>query len=245
MSEHKEKLGCCSATAGLSGEQAEATVRRSKMNDIHKKHEAWPTPKIVSHDEWIKQRRELNEDEKQLTRLRDQVTKKRLALPWTQVNDYVFDHVDCNGKASQVRLSELFGERGELIVYHFMYPGPDGVNPCAGCSCWCDGFNGVLPHITARAAFAAIAKESAVDLAALVARKNWQFRMFSAAGNNFQRDFALEPSEEERKAGAVKDYNFGAGSPQFLKQYPGLSVFHIDRETKTMYRTYTSMARGL
>ena len=40
---------------------------------------------IVSQDEWLAARRQLLAREKEFTRLRDQLTSERRALPWVKV----------------------------------------------------------------------------------------------------------------------------------------------------------------
>lgn len=46
---------------------------------------------VVSQEQWLEDRRGLLNAEKELTRLRDAVNQKRLALPWVEVEkDYVF-----------------------------------------------------------------------------------------------------------------------------------------------------------
>ena len=48
--------------------------------------------RVVSRDEWLAARKELLRKEKEFTRLRDQLTEERRALPWVKVEkDYVFD----------------------------------------------------------------------------------------------------------------------------------------------------------
>jgi predicted dithiol-disulfide oxidoreductase (DUF899 family) len=55
--------------------------------------------KIVSHDEWIEARMQHLKQEKELTRLRDQLSAQRRELPWIRVDkEYLF--VGPNGKAS-------------------------------------------------------------------------------------------------------------------------------------------------
>ena len=46
-----------------------------------------------------------------------------------------------------VRLSELFGDKRDLILIHNMGTG------CSSCTMWADGFNGVYDHLASRAAF--------------------------------------------------------------------------------------------
>ncbi|MGB7306111.1 MAG: DUF899 family protein, partial [Burkholderiaceae bacterium] len=72
---------------------------------------------IVSRQQWLEQRLALLEKEKELTRLRDELSEQRRALPWVEVTkNYQFIDVD---RAKS--LLDLFGERRQLLVYHFMY----------------------------------------------------------------------------------------------------------------------------
>ena len=99
------------------------------------------THDIVSRDEWIAARRELLAEEKAWTRERDRLAQRRRALPWVRVDkDYVFQST--NG---QVRLSELFDGRSQLVVQHFMF-GPDWQEGCPGCSLLADHVDGARQH---------------------------------------------------------------------------------------------------
>ncbi|NNL86711.1 MAG: DUF899 family protein, partial [Myxococcales bacterium] len=85
--------------------------------------------RVVSHEAWIEARKELLAKEKEYSRLRDEVTAQRQALPWEKVGkDYTFEGP--NGSRS---LGELFEGRSQLIVYHFMF-GSDWEAGCDGCS---------------------------------------------------------------------------------------------------------------
>ena len=47
---------------------------------------------IVSHTDWLVARKDLLKREKELTRLRDQLSAERRALPWVKIDkEYVFD----------------------------------------------------------------------------------------------------------------------------------------------------------
>ena len=62
--------------------------------------------KVVSHDEWLKARVELLAAEKEFTRQRDALTRRRMAMPWERVEKrYVFDTLE--GRRT---LAELFDE---------------------------------------------------------------------------------------------------------------------------------------
>src|SRR3984893_17004296 len=100
---------------------------------------------IVSHDEWLAARKQLLGKEKELTRLRDQLAVERRDLAWVKVEKrYVFDGPD--GKET---LADLFGERSQLIIKHFMF-GPGWSEGCVGCSFELDQFDGILVHLAHR-----------------------------------------------------------------------------------------------
>lgn len=62
---------------------------------------------VVSRDEWLIGRKAHLAREKELTRLRDQVSAERRRLPWVKIaKNYVFDTLD--GKKT---LAELFDGR--------------------------------------------------------------------------------------------------------------------------------------
>jgi predicted dithiol-disulfide oxidoreductase (DUF899 family) len=47
---------------------------------------------VVSNEDWLKKRREILKKEKELTRLKDQLSIERRGLPWVKVEkNYVFD----------------------------------------------------------------------------------------------------------------------------------------------------------
>jgi predicted dithiol-disulfide oxidoreductase (DUF899 family) len=99
------------------------------------------TRDLVSSPEWIEARKTLLAKEKELTRMRDQLSQLRRELPWELVEkDYAFD-----GPNGTQTLSELFEGRSQLIVYHMMSVGPAGETPCRLCSFWADSFNGITP----------------------------------------------------------------------------------------------------
>jgi predicted dithiol-disulfide oxidoreductase (DUF899 family) len=110
--------------------------------------------RAVSHDEWIKARKKHLAKEKELTRLRDQLSHERRELPWELVEkDYTFA-----GERGRQTLSDLFEGRSQLIVYHAMFnPETAGAKttwtvdaPCFSCSFWMDNFNGITVHLNHR-----------------------------------------------------------------------------------------------
>src|ERR1035438_4599703 len=99
-------------------------------------------PKIVSRAEWLSARTELLIKEKKLTHQRDEVDRQRGELPWVKVEKrYIFD-----GPNGQQTLADLFEDRSQLIVSHFMF-GPGWKEGCVGCSFRSDHVDGSLLHL--------------------------------------------------------------------------------------------------
>ena len=72
---------------------------------------------IVSPDKWLDARIALLKKEKEFTKLKDDLARQRRELPWEKVDkNYVF--VGPKGKET---LPDLFENRSQLIVYHFMF----------------------------------------------------------------------------------------------------------------------------
>ena len=100
---------------------------------------------VVSHGEWIEARQGFLAKEKEVTRLRDQLSGERRALPWERVDrNYVFD-----GPHGTETLEDLFAGRSQLVIYHFMF-GPDWDAGCPSCSLFADSFNGIVVHLQQR-----------------------------------------------------------------------------------------------
>ena len=96
----------------------------------------------ATREEWLAQRLDLLEAEKELTRRSDELAQRRQALPWVRIGkEYRFDTDEGN-----VALSDLFQGRSQLLVYHFMF-GPDYKAGCPSCSAIADGFDGFAVHL--------------------------------------------------------------------------------------------------
>jgi len=196
------------------------------------------THKVVSREEWLAARKAHLAKEKELTRLRDQLSQHRRDLPWVRVEkEYVFD-----GPKGKETLSQLFDGRGQLIVYHFMF-GPDWSEGCKSCSFWADNFNGIIVHLNHRdATMIAISKAPLQKLEAFKKRMGWSFKWVSSFANEFNRDFHVSFTPEELKSGQVY-YNYAVGNFP-VEEGPGISIFYKD-EQGNIYHTYSCYARGL
>ena len=82
--------------------------------------------------------------EKEFTRRRDELSRRRRELPWVRIDDYRFDGAD-----GPVRLTDLFRGRSQLIVYHFMFD-PDWNAGCKSCAFWADNYDRVVVHLRGR-----------------------------------------------------------------------------------------------
>lgn len=100
--------------------------------------------------EYARLRDELHTAEVALRDQRERVAALRRALPAdTRIPDQTFREVR-DGEVVDVRLGELFTRPGlPLIVMHFMY-GKAQTHPCPMCTCWADGYDGLIPHIEQR-----------------------------------------------------------------------------------------------
>jgi predicted dithiol-disulfide oxidoreductase (DUF899 family) len=194
--------------------------------------------RIVSEDEWLVARKDLLTREKELTRLRDEVSRHRRELPWVRIEkEYVFDGPD--GKAT---LADLFDGRSQLIVYHFMF-GPGWEEGCKSCSYLADHFDGANLHLPRRdVTFAVISRAPFPEIERFKKRMGWRFTWLSSYGNNFNFDYHVSFTRADEAKGRIF-YNYEMG--EFMNdELPGLSVFAKD-EVGEIFHTYSTYARGL
>ena len=194
--------------------------------------------KVVSQKEWLEARKAFLAKEKNLTRQRDALNAERLELPWVKVDkNYVFDGP--NGKLS---LSDLFGGRSQLIVYHFMF-GPGWKEGCPSCSMLGDGMDGAVTHLANRdVTLVAISRAPIADIQAFQKRMNWGFKWYSSFGNDFNFDYNVSFTKEE-VAKQQMYYNYTVQHfPS--EEGPGASVFYKDA-AGSIFHTYSTFGRGL
>lgn len=194
--------------------------------------------KIVDRDAWLAARIALLVEEKALTRQRDALASRRRALPWLRIDkDYVFD-----GPDGDMSLADLFGDRSQLMIYHFMY-GPDWQAGCPSCSFWAEQFDRAVIHLAHRdVTLAAVSRAPLESLDAYRKRMGWSFAWFSSGRSEFNRDFHVSFTEDEIASGAVY-YNYAEQSFP-ATEAPGLSVFFRDADGG-VYHTYSCYGRGL
>jgi len=193
--------------------------------------------KVVSPAEWRKARKELLGKEKQFTRLRDELSRERQKMPWEKVEkNYAFE-----GPKGKETLSDLFGNRSQLIIYHFMF-GPGWKEGCPSCSFLADSFDAAVVHLAQRdTSFAVISRATLPEIQAFQKRMGWRFHWLSSNGTDFNHHFQVSVSKQEIESG-TDEYNYEPSNfPS--EERPGLSVFY--QKEGEIFDTYSSYARGL
>lgn len=192
---------------------------------------------IVSHEEWLKARRELLAKDKEFTKLRDAMTAQIRALPWRKIEKtYTFD--TATGKQT---LSDLFGAKTQLAIYHFML-GPDWEQGCKSCSFWADGFQGIPIHLAHRdVSFLLVSRTPLSQIERFKSRMGWDVPWVSSFGFDFNFDFGVSFTKQNEEAGQVY-YNYRLG-PYLDDELPGASFF--SRKGQEVFHTYSTYGRGL
>src|SRR5437870_5978009 len=144
-----------------------------------------PSHTIVSRDEWLEARKAHLGREKEFTRLRDQLSAERRAMPWVKVDKpYAFERSE--GKAT---LADLFDGRRQLIVYHFMF-GPGWEEGCPSCSFLADHIDGAAVHLAQRdVTLLAVSRAPLRQIEAFKRRMGWRFTWVSSHGTDFNFDY--------------------------------------------------------
>jgi predicted dithiol-disulfide oxidoreductase (DUF899 family) len=194
--------------------------------------------RVVSHEEWLAARTEFLVQEKEFTRLRDDLSRRRRELPWEAVEkQYTFD-----GPNGRETLAELFEGRSQLIVYHFMFT-PEWDAGCPHCSFWADNFNDIIIHLNHRdITMVAISRAPLSKLEAYRRRMGWSFKWLSSAESDFNFDYHVSFTDQEL-AEKKAFYNFTLQNVT-MADLQGTSVFVKDEDGK-VFHTYSAYARGI
>ena len=192
---------------------------------------------VVSADEWTAARKRLLEKEKAFTRLRDELTAERLALPWEKVDKtYVFD-----GPDGPETLADLFAGRSQLLVTHFMF-GPDWEQGCVGCSFGMDHLDPIIDHLAQKdVTCVAVARAPLSKIAPFKQRMGWRMKWVSSNRSDFNFDFHVSFTPDEIARGEAW-YNDELRKIR-TDELAGRSVFYKN-EAGEIFHTYSSFARG-
>ncbi|MDM0010662.1 DUF899 family protein [Variovorax sp. J22G73] len=159
-----------------------------------------------------KARTELLAEEIDLRRRIERVAEMRRALPpgGEVPEDYVFQGAD-----GPVKFSELFGRHPTLITYNWMF-GPQRERPCPMCTSLLSAYDGEMPDILQRVAFAVIATSPIERMTAFAAERGWHhLPLYSSAGNSFNADYAGETPD----SGDVPAFNVFRRDGKVLRHF--------------------------
>jgi predicted dithiol-disulfide oxidoreductase (DUF899 family) len=154
--------------------------------------------------------------------------------------EYVFEGPD--GKQS---LLDLFEDRRQFIVYHFMFD-PAWEKGCSGCTGYVDAIGDLSMLADLDTTFALISRAPLAKLQAYKAQKGWDIDWYSSFGSDFNYDFHVTLDEKVKPI----EYNYrtqaemiAGGIPNGIEgEEHGLSVFF--RLEQEIFHTYSSFARG-
>jgi predicted dithiol-disulfide oxidoreductase (DUF899 family) len=196
-----------------------------------------PDHAVVSRAEWLPARKELLEKEKRLTRLRDDLSRERQALPWVKVDkNYVFE-----GPDGLETLADLFGGKSQLIVHHFMFS-PDWEEGCVGCSFHSDHDEGALIHLENHdVGYVRVSRAPLAKIRAFNKRMGWHAKWVSSFATDFNYDYSVSFTKDDVANGEA-NYNY-AKTKNAIEELPGLSVFAKD-EAGEIFHTYSCFGRG-
>jgi predicted dithiol-disulfide oxidoreductase (DUF899 family) len=194
--------------------------------------------KVVSQKQWLVARKKLLAKEKKFSKLHDELNLERRKLPWVKIEkEYIF-----HGPTGKVTLADLFGSKGQLIIYHFMF-GPGWEEGCEHCSFWADHFDSANIHIGQRdTAFAVVSRAPLTEIEPFKKRMGWRFNWVSSFNTDFNFDFNVSFTPEQIKTG-VLPYNYGKFKMK-IDELQGVSAFYRDNNGD-IYHTYSSYARGI
>jgi predicted dithiol-disulfide oxidoreductase (DUF899 family) len=192
---------------------------------------------IVSREEWLTARKALLVRERAMTHELDALRAERRQLPWVKIEKpYVFE-----GPDGECALGDLFDGRSQLAIYHFMLT-PDSNHLCPGCSYTMDHVDAARQHFEhADLAFAAVSRAPVERIGEVMQRMGWTFPWVSSDDSDFNYDFGVSFTPEDRAAGRAI-YNYGTVIERSPDKF-GLSVFVKDDKGE-IFHSYSTYHRG-
>jgi len=171
-------------------------------------------------EEYRAARDRLLEQEIELRRAMEAVATARRDLPLGGIvpEDYVFEGLGADGKATNVRLGELFGAgKDSLVVYSFMFPRdpsddragpaegetarlPITEGPCPSCTALLDQLDGAVEHARQWVNVVAVGKAPLPRLLTFAHERGWRrLRLLSSAQTGYNRDYLAETPEGDQR----------------------------------------------
>lgn len=177
------------------------------------------SPTIVERTDFDRELDQQVAVEKELTRFKDRVSARRRRLPMTPIDDYTLVADD-----GQIRLSELFGDRPQLVLQAFMFH-PEWDDGCPSCTWAANNLPSKLDELLEPngVAFAMVSRAPIEKLHAWQQRQGWDhLRWVSSAGTSFNTDW-----------GWTVDGNDQPGYMYLLRNDDGVFVTYLTRRRGT------------
>src|SRR5262245_17198014 len=154
------------------------------------------------------------------------------------------------GPGGAVGLLDLFGDRRQLLLQHFMYD-PSWDEPCRSCSAMAVGMSeGIRSQLYRRnTAFVAVSRAPYPKLQGWRASRGWTFSWYSSFGSDFNYDFHVSfdpavarPTYNYRDADELAAAGFD-WLADYVGEQPGISCFLRDGDE--VFHTYSTYGRGV
>ena len=119
--------------------------------------------------------------EEELRRGKERLSELRRKVPHHEIED----HLVKSSIGVDVKLSQLFGSKSEMIVIHNMG------RSCSYCTMWADGFNGILKHLENRVACVLESPEDPERMREFAVDRGWTFTIVSSKGTRMRRELGF------------------------------------------------------
>jgi predicted dithiol-disulfide oxidoreductase (DUF899 family) len=164
-------------------------------------------------------------EEIELRRHLERVAEMRRALPpgGEVIKDYRFQ-----GERGPASFADLFGDKQTLVLYSYMF-GPQRQRPCPMCTSMLSAYDGEIPDIEQRVAYAVVARSPIEKLVAYKKERGWRYlKLYSDTTGEFSRDYFAVNAEGgddpnlnvfTRRDGKIR--HFWSGEMGFEQADPG------------------------
>jgi predicted dithiol-disulfide oxidoreductase (DUF899 family) len=156
----------------------------------------------------------IHEIQIEIMKLKQKLAKEIADRAPEPVEDWGLTNLD----GSPVKLSELFGDKSELLVIHNMGRG------CHYCSLWGDAMIGIADHLRQRCGFVLCSNDPPEVVKEFRELRGWSYPCVSGNGSGFAK---------------AMGYMDDKGSPE-----PGVSAFHKDADGSIVRTGHANFGPG-
>ena len=194
--------------------------------------------KVVSHDEWIAARKAYLAEEKAS---RKRATSSPASA--ARCRGKRSKRITCSTVRTARKPSPTCSAARASSSSITSCSAPAGKQGCPSCSYLADHFDGAAIHLAQRdVSFVVVSRAPLPEIETFQKRMGWKFKWVSSFGSDFNHDYQVSVSPEEKAAGTVM-YNYEITTfPS--DERPGASVFFKDA-AGSVFHTYSTYGRGL